>query len=486
MSAAAPSPRPVRAPPVAGRHPVLLTIGAWTAVAVVLAAQTQLQLLLTGRPRGFGALLLPSLAGCAPWALYTPGLVWLARRVRALRARLDGGAALVVPLGVHVLVGGALATADAAVWAVVAPHLGGGTAPWGARFATALLLNAFLYTGLMLFVAAADHATRAADREREAAAQAARAASLQAQLDAARLRALEAQLRPHFLHNTLNVIAELVHEAPDRADAMLTQLGALLRRGLRTHDVPGDGDRGVAGGAPGPLVPFAEEREFVRAYGALLGERFGARVQLAWEIAPGALVVPVPAYLLQPLVENAFEHGVRRRAGATRITIRAWIDAVAPATRPSRGATADGPGHTAARLQVRVHDEAVGGARGAHDGPGDPAPARPTATAARDAGPGGHGTVTAPRAAHAPSWPARDVAPPAFAAPAERGVGLRNTGERLRTLYGDQAGLALERVGDATTVAVWLPLEASPSACAGTPAAAHAAASCVRDESAAA
>ncbi len=452
-----------------GRHPVLALLAAWTAVACVLAAQTQLQLRLGGQPRPFLPLLGLSLAGCAPWVLYTPGLVWLARQVRALRARHDGIAAVLLPLLVHLAVGGALAAADGALWATVAPWFGGSAAPWGPRFAAALLLNAFLYTGLVLFTAAADHATLAAAREREAVVQAERAAALQAQLDAARLRMLEAQIRPHFLHNTLNVIAELVHEAPDRADAMLAQLGLLLRRGLGSaEESAGITDPGAAADhATVPsahLVPLAEELRFVRAYGALLGERFGERVRLTIDVPASTHAVAVPAYLLQPLVENAFEHGVRRRAAATLITIRARIVASA---HDASGVGGSGVRDDAAVLELLVRD-AVGEAP--ERGRGGDAPAMRATTRA---------VVSAARAAQfAASVHAVAVAEPAdsdlavrptlgadadlrgpelqTAAPS-RGVGLRNTRERLRTLYGDAAGLTLTRDDDATSVEVWLP-----------------------------
>ena len=393
--------------PVMRRHPVLAVVAAWSAVACVLAAQTQLQLLLGGQSREFLPLLGVSLVGCAPWVLYTPAIVWLTRRGREARRRRGW----VTALALQATWGLSIAAADGAIWACVAPVLDGRDVPWGPRFASTLLLNLFLYVSLVLFTEAADHAALADARTREAEAEALRARTLQSQLEQARLHALEAQLRPHFLHNTLNMIAELVHEAPERADSMLTQLGMLLRRGLEPGPMI-DALRHEATGAhpedasAGQLVPLAEELQFVRAYGALLGGRFGERVHLSIDVPDDVADAQVPAYLLQPIVENAFEHGARRREAPTTI-----------------------------RLCARQDDTILW-------------------LFVRDAPVGGHERVPAVPAVHGATKGAA-VGPRQTG---RRGVGLHITRERLRALYGAAAGLSLTPDGEVTTVAVWLPL----------------------------
>jgi len=140
-------------------------------------------------------------------------------------------------------------------------------------------------------------------REREVLA-----ARLQARLSQAQLDALASRLHPHFLFNTLQGISTLVYRDPAAADAMLGHLSTLLRRAL---------SRG-----PGHEVTLEEELALLEEYLAIVQVRFGDRVMVEREVDSSALGALVPQLLLQPLVENAIEHGVARRAGAGRIGIR--------------------------------------------------------------------------------------------------------------------------------------------------------------------
>ena len=120
-------------------------------------------------------------------------------------------------------------------------------------------------------------------------------------LGQAHLAALRMQLQPHFLFNSLNAIAELVHRDPDAADEMLVALSSLLRLSLETS-----GEQ---------LLPLRRELEFVGSYLAIEHARFGDRLQFEWDVSPETHGALVPAFLLQPLVENAVRHGLEPRAG---------------------------------------------------------------------------------------------------------------------------------------------------------------------------
>ena len=124
-----------------------------------------------------------------------------------------------------------------------------------------------------------------------------RALRAEAMAQAARLRALQAQLEPHFLFNTLNAISTLVVERHN-ADAarMIARLSDFLRLTLETADRP--------------EIPVAEELEFVRRYLEIEEVRFGSRLRVTIDAKPEAMSGMVPALLLQPLVENAVKHGV--------------------------------------------------------------------------------------------------------------------------------------------------------------------------------
>jgi sensor histidine kinase YesM len=131
---------------------------------------------------------------------------------------------------------------------------------------------------------------------------------LRAALAEARLATLEGQLRPHFLFNALNSIAELVHRDRDAAERAVLDLAELLRESLRER---------------GQEVALADELRLATAYLAIEKLRLGDRLDLAWSVAADARAARVPRLLLQPLVENAIRHGVALRQTPGRLSIGA-------------------------------------------------------------------------------------------------------------------------------------------------------------------
>ncbi len=132
---------------------------------------------------------------------------------------------------------------------------------------------------------------------------------LESRLTSARLQALQMQLNPHFLFNALNGIATLMYRDVDRAESMLMKLAGLLR-----HVV----DRG-----PETHVRLRDELDFLDRYLALEQMRFGERVQVRREIEAATLTVRVPNLILQPLVENAIQHGLEPLPNGGTVTLRA-------------------------------------------------------------------------------------------------------------------------------------------------------------------
>jgi two-component system LytT family sensor kinase len=133
------------------------------------------------------------------------------------------------------------------------------------------------------------------------------ASELETRLAKTHLQVLKMQLQPHFLFNTLNTIAELVHTDPEAADQMITRLGRLLRLSLdhASHQV----------------VPLRQEADFLRVYADIEQVRFQDRLQVVWDLAPDTLDAAVPTLLWQPVLENAIRHGVTPLAGRGRIVI---------------------------------------------------------------------------------------------------------------------------------------------------------------------
>ena len=134
-----------------------------------------------------------------------------------------------------------------------------------------------------------------------------RAAELAAELGQARLRALTAQIEPHFLFNTLNAISNRMHEDVEAADRMISSLGSLMRAAY-------DSDNQV-------LVPLERELSWLRDYAAMMTERFRGQLCFDLKVAPGLEAVEVPRLLLQPLVENALRHGLPGGRGNVTVDV---------------------------------------------------------------------------------------------------------------------------------------------------------------------
>jgi two-component system, LytTR family, sensor kinase len=143
------------------------------------------------------------------------------------------------------------------------------------------------------------------------ASQAAREQALKADAlaQAARLTSLRHQLQPHFLFNALGSIRALVEEDPVRARRVVTEVADFLRFSLV------EGSRAS--------VPLAEELAMVRSYLAIEAVRFEEKLQVRFEVQPGVETCRVPAFLLQPLVDNAVKHGMASGSLPVQVTVRA-------------------------------------------------------------------------------------------------------------------------------------------------------------------
>jgi two-component system LytT family sensor kinase len=128
----------------------------------------------------------------------------------------------------------------------------------------------------------------------------------------ARFDALQRQINPHFLFNTLNSIASLVRFRPELAREMIVKLANILRALLRDHDT---------------YVAFSEELAFTDDYLGIEVVRFGAeKLRVVKQIDPRTLDLQVPSMLLQPLIENSIKHGLEPRIHGGTITLRSRIE----------------------------------------------------------------------------------------------------------------------------------------------------------------
>jgi len=142
---------------------------------------------------------------------------------------------------------------------------------------------------------------------------------------AAKIEALANQINPHFLFNTLASISSLIRTQPDTARMLITKLSGLLRRLMRSTD---------------HFVTLREELEAIDEYLDIEVIRFGPNLQVDQQISPQTLDIIVPSMILQPLIENSIKHGLARKVGGGRITIRTTMS----------------HGHTV----IEVHDDGLG------------------------------------------------------------------------------------------------------------------------------
>jgi two-component system LytT family sensor kinase len=126
----------------------------------------------------------------------------------------------------------------------------------------------------------------------------------------ARLDALQRQINPHFLFNTLNSIASLVRSRPELARELIVKLGNILRALLRDREA---------------FVPLGEELAFTDDYVDIEVVRFGEKLRVEKDIAEETLDFVVPSMLLQPLIENSIKHGLEPRIQGGTVTLRSRL-----------------------------------------------------------------------------------------------------------------------------------------------------------------
>jgi len=303
--------------------------GGWTALALFFAVSASLTYRSTGRAANWTLSLERSLVEWWLWALLTPVIVWLARRFPLDRPWPRRAAA------VHLAAGAAIALLKTAAERAALAWLTGFWIYW---LASTIALQFTIYCAIV----AAAHGVTYYERSRERDQLAARLADV-------RLQLLSMQLQPHFLFNTLNTIAELVHDDPDAADRMIAGLSDLLRKTL---------DLG-----PTQEIPLAAELDLLGRYLDIQRARFGDRLRVEIVADADARAALVPVLLLQPLVENAIQHGLAEHLSSGAIAIRARReggrlmmtvsdDGVGPEANGPAARERVGLGNTRARLDM--------------------------------------------------------------------------------------------------------------------------------------
>ena len=334
------------------RHLWLLGLTVWTVLGLMSAAQNAAWRAYSDRPIGWSSILPNSLGDWLTCGMFTPAFYWM---VRQFPIRGDRWWAR---LAVHLAGSIAFTLAKVSIWTPLFNALN----PDAHRTYSQMLFAGF-YGDMLAYWAAVGviHAIEYYGESRARTLEATRLA----------LDNLRAQLQPHFLFNTLQSISTLIHRDQAAADRMLTDLSELLRLSLRN---PGSRE-----------VPLRDELEFLERYLQIMRVRFGDRLVIDVHAEPNVMDALVPSLVLQPIVENAIQHGMANRLDRGHVRV---------------GAARDG-----SALRLEVFD----------DGPG------PSTTSSNN------------------------------------GIGLANTRERLRRLYGPEGRMEISK-NDGFTVRMQIPL----------------------------
>jgi two-component system, LytTR family, sensor kinase len=278
---------------------IAIAFAFWSLLGLAFASQFYFSSAQFGNPVSWPRALMYSLADWYVFAVLSLPVTWLAHRVPIERPHRSRAVAL------HI--------AASVVFSFTYMALRAAIATWQSPSVTfvqsfqALLFKSWHFNLLVYWVIVAvrhafDYAKKFREREL-------RAAELEKRLTEARLQALQMQLNPHFLFNTLHAISSLMHRDVEAADRMLVRLSDLLRRALDSSDTQ--------------EVTLREELEFLHAYAEIEQTRFGERLTIEMNIAPDTLDALVPNLVLQPLVENSIKHGLEPHARPGRIEVSA-------------------------------------------------------------------------------------------------------------------------------------------------------------------
>ncbi|HYG34609.1 MAG TPA: histidine kinase [Clostridia bacterium] len=272
----------------------------WTVLGLSFASQFYISSAKAGLEVSWGQAVGYALGDWYVFAVLSVPVIWLARRFHFEAGKWKRS------LVVHVLASVVFSFAYMVLRAWVGCWQSG--AAFEEAFRPLLVktwhFNLLIYWVILAVSQAFDYYRKYRDREL-------RTAELEKSLVQAKLQALQMQLNPHFLFNTLHSISSLMHKDVEAADKMIVRLSELLRAALESSSTQ--------------EVALRRELEFLKLYLSIEQIRFGDRLTVKLEIPPDTLDAQVPNLILQPLVENAIKHGIEPRARPGLIELRAQL-----------------------------------------------------------------------------------------------------------------------------------------------------------------
>ena len=273
-------------------------IGITTVLALLSVTQTVAWFAYQGRSHPpYSALIIGRLFDWYTCLIFLPILWWLVRRLQAIRASWPATIAALLFASIVV---------SAAKYAIFLPLQqwisGNDTTTLAGVLSGNVIIEMMIFWAAIALMYGFEYYRQFKERE-----------SVQLQLERRisemQLEALRAQLHPHFLFNTLNAIATVLHRDPARADKAIVNLAELLRAVMEQRDKE--------------EIPLDAELGLARRYLDIMSLRAGENITVSWSISPDVRDAAVPYFILQPLLENALEHGFAHQPDSGHLDVSA-------------------------------------------------------------------------------------------------------------------------------------------------------------------
>jgi len=258
-------------------------IGITTALALLSVAQTVAWATYQGRHLPWGDVIIGRLFDWYTCLIFLPFLYWLVRRLQSLGASWPRTISTLLLASILVSV---------AKYAIFLPlqqwTTGNDTTTLAGILSGNVIIELMIFWAAIAIMYGFEYYRQFKEHERVQL-------QLERRISEMQLEALRAQLHPHFLFNTLNAIATVLHRDPARADKAIVNLAELLRAVMEQRDRE--------------EIPLDAELDLAKRYLDIMSLRSGESMSVSWSIAPEARDAAVPYFILQPLLENALEHG---------------------------------------------------------------------------------------------------------------------------------------------------------------------------------
>lgn len=274
-------------------------IGITTALALLSVAQTAAWATYQGRELPWGPVIVARLADWYTCLIFLPLLYWLVRRLQATGASWPR--TIVVLLFASIFV----SVAKYAIFLPLQQWLSGNrTTTLAGVLSGNVIIELMIFWAAIAIMYGFEYYRQFKERERVQL-------QLERRISEMQLEALRAQLHPHFLFNTLNAIATVLHRDPVRADKAIVNLAELLRAVMEQRDRD--------------EIPLEAEVDLAKRYLDIMSLRSGEGITVGWSIAPEVREAAVPYFILQPLLENALEHGFASQPETGHLEVSALV-----------------------------------------------------------------------------------------------------------------------------------------------------------------